>query len=287
MRRRDGRGGPALADHPAQPHRLTRRPNKTDTAEGARQPARRRGDRAHQGAARPAERDVLLPARRARLVPRRRPAPAAAPRGVGRARSPTGRATAPTSTRALEGRGLAGMGRQAAHVRRRREGRDPRGAVGTCLNATLDVVPGLIARRRRPHRATPAPSSKDAKRQSGRGAGRPPDALRHPRARHGRRSWTAWRCHGGVRARRRHVLRVLRLHASVGAPGRARRGQVHLRRGPTTRSASARTARRTSRSSSSPSLRAMPRLRVIRPADANETAEAWRIAVDARRARPR
>ncbi len=28
-------------------------------------------------------------------------------------------------------------------------------------------------------------------------------------------------------------------------------------------------------------LRAMPRLRVIRPADANETAEAWRIAVDA------
>ncbi len=30
-------------------------------------------------------------------------------------------------------------------------------------------------------------------------------------------------------------------------------------------------------------LRAMPGLRVIRPADANETAEAWRVAVDARR----
>ena len=54
-------------------------------------------------------------------------------------------------------------------------------------------------------------------------------------------------------------------------------------RGPTTRSASARTARPTSRSSSSPSLRAMPGLRVIRPADANETAQAWRVAVDARR----
>ena len=50
--------------------------------------------------------------------------------------------------------------------------------------------------------------------------------------------------------------------------------------GPTTRSASARTARPTSRSSTSPSLRAMPGLRLIRPADANETAAAWRVAVD-------
>ena len=30
-------------------------------------------------------------------------------------------------------------------------------------------------------------------------------------------------------------------------------------------------------------LRAMPNLRVIRPADANETVEAWRVAMDANR----
>ena len=44
------------------------------------------------------------------------------------------------------------------------------------------------------------------------------------------------------------------------------------------RSPSARTARRTSRSSSLASLRAIPGLTVIRPADANETAVAWRVA---------
>ena len=34
-------------------------------------------------------------------------------------------------------------------------------------------------------------------------------------------------------------------------------------------------------------LRAIPGLQLIRPADANETAEAWRVARRARRARPR
>ena len=51
-------------------------------------------------------------------------------------------------------------------------------------------------------------------------------------------------------------------------------------RGPMTRSVSGRTVPPTSPSSTWPRMRAMPGLRVIRPADANETAQAWRIAVD-------
>ena len=66
-------------------------------------------------------------------------------------------------------------------------------------------------------------------------------------------------------------------HASPGRSSSAR----------TTRSASARTARRTSRSSSSPRCAPSPASRVLRPADANETAEAWRVAIERRRARPR
>ena len=62
--------------------------------------------------------------------------------------------------------------------------------------------------------------------------------------------------------------------------------QGHLLAGPTTRSASARTAPPTSRSSTSPSLRAMPGLRVIRPADANETATAWQRRHRATTGRP-
>ena len=76
-------------------------------------------------------------------------------------------------------------------------------------------------------------------------------------------------------ALRRHVPHVHRLHARLGPPrvahGRARRSTC----GRTTPSASARTARRTSRSSTSPPLRAIPGLTVVRPADANETAAAW------------
>ena len=46
---------------------------------------------------------------------------------------------------ALEAPRTRGLGRQAAHVQRRRQDRDSRRAFGTCLNATLDVVPGVIA----------------------------------------------------------------------------------------------------------------------------------------------
>ena len=46
------------------------------------------------------------------------------------------------------------------------------------------------------------------------------------------------------------------------------------------RSASAKTARPTSRSSISRRLRAIPNLRVFRPCDAVETAECWELALE-------
>ena len=83
----------------------------------------------------------------------------------------------------------------------------------------------------------------------------------------------------GFRAFGGDVPHVLGLHArrrpAVGADEAARRSGS----GRTTRSGSARTARRISRSSSWPALRAMPRLNMIRPADANETALGWRFAL--------
>ena len=90
--------------------------------------------------------------------------------------------------------------------------------------------------------------------------------LRRPRARDGRdrQRPRAARLQG----LRRHVPDLLRLHARRGPALGADEAADRSGSGPTTRSGSARTARRTSRSSSIPALRAMPNLSVIRPADA-------------------
>ena len=66
----------------------------------------------------------------------------------------------------------------------------------------------------------------------------------------------------------------------VGPAGRLSAGQGDLLLDATTRSASARTARPISRSSSWPPCGPCPGLRVIRPADANETAHALRVAIE-------
>ena len=108
-------------------------------------------------------------------------------------------------------------------------------------------------------------------------ANRPRYPLRHPRARHGRGRERHGRV--GPAALRRHVLRVQRLHAARGA---ARRDHADEGRfvwthdsvgvgedGPTHQPIE-----------QLASLRAMPGLRVIRPADANEVAAAWRVHLD-------
>ena len=93
----------------------------------------------------------------------------------------------------------------------------------------------------------------------------------------------AARRHGHARRRpagQRHVLRVPRLHAPAGAPGRrcSRAKAVFVfshdsvgvgEDGPTHQPVE-----------HLATLRAIPGLQVIRPADANETAAAWRAAVD-------
>ena len=76
--------------------------------------------------------------------------------------------------------------------------------------------------------------------------------------------------------------RLLRLHASGDPPLRADGPARRSASSRTTRSASARTGRRTSRSSTCAALRAIPGLTVLRPADAAETAEAWRVALEER-----
>ena len=85
---------------------------------------------------------------------------------------------------------------------------------------------------------------------------------------------------GDAEAVRLDLPRLLRLHAPgrppLGADGAAGRSGS----GRTTRSGSARTARRTSPSSTCMALRAIPNLWFVRPADANETVAAWRIALE-------
>ena len=71
-----------------------------------------------------------------------------------------------------------------------------------------------------------------------------------------------------------------------GPPRRADEHPVDLRVDARLDRASARTARPTSRSSSSPTLRAIPNFDVVRPGDANETAVAWLEMLRRHRAAP-
>ncbi len=129
-------------------------------------------------------------------------------------------------------------------------------AIEEVLSAVVDVVPGLFT------------ASGDLTGNTGMQSQEPRHV--HARRRQGpARSTSAsastpWARAANAMARRRtravrrHVLRVQRLHAPDGAPGRRSCRRRSASCGRTTRWASARTARRTNRSSSSPSLRAMP-----------------------------
>ena len=76
---------------------------------------------------------------------------------------------------------------------------------------------------------------------------------------------------------RRHLPHVQRLHARPDPARGADAAAGHFTSSPTIRSASARTARRISRSSNWPRCALFPNMIVLRPADANEVSEAYKL----------
>ena len=120
-------------------------------------------------------------------------------------------------------------------------------------------VAGPRRRRRRPHRQHRHQAGR-ARSAVGEEPRRPPGLLRRPRARDGRGDGR----HGAARrrpSRRRHVLRLPRLHAPAGPPRCAVARQGRCSCSLTTRSASARTDRPISRSSTSPRCARSPTCR--------------------------
>jgi transketolase len=177
---------------------------------------------------------------------------------------------------ALERRGLTGW---AAKLPTFNVGEEvaTRKALSTCLNATLDVIPGVLAGGADLTENT-GTELKDEKRQSAEApAGR---QMRFGIREHGMGGiMVGMASHGGVLPvggtffvfsdYMRGAVRIAALsHAKVvfvwthDSVGLGQDGPTHQ---PIEHLAS---------------LRAMPGLRLIRPADANETAQAWRIAVD-------
>ena len=180
---------------------------------------------------------------------------------------------------ALEARGLDGMGRQAA--RRSTSARRSRraGRCGTCLNATLDVVPGLLAGGADLTENT-GTELKDEKRQSAEApVGR---QIRFGIREHGM---------GGIMVGMARHGGVLPVGGTFFVFSDYMRGSVRLAALSKAKCIFVWTHDSVGLGEDGPthqpieqlaSLRAMPGLRVIRPADANETAQAWRIAVDSR-----
>ena len=214
-------------------------------------------------------------------VPRRRRRPwRRRPRARGTSRStPSTPTSAAAWDAAWHGTGTEGVGGRPAGVRARREGRHPPGDRQGPRRRAAAASPASCPGAADLTGNTGVKLPTDAGQQTRRRPRRPPDLLRHPRARHGR----GVRRDGDARRRpaaQRHVLRLPRLHAPAGPPGVAARGRRSCSSSATTPSASARTARPTSPSSSWRRCGRSPQLQVIRPADANETAAAWRAAVD-------
>ena len=254
-------------------------PHKTDTARPTASPLGADEVAGDQGDPRPAaRRDLLGPRRGARLLPAGRARRARRHRRAWEGRL-DGLDRRPGRVGRLPGgQGARRLGREAAHLARPGDKVATRRAINACLNAIVDVVPGLVAGGADLTGNT-GTKLDDVASQS----------VEHPEGR---------QIHFGIREHAMGgIMNGMALHGGVlpvggtffvfsdymRGVGPARRPQPRPRSstpGPTTRSASARTARPTSPSSSWPSLRAMPGLRVIRPADANETAHALRVAVD-------
>ena len=209
-------------------------------------------------------------------IPRRRGGPPNVGEAAGRVDGGPGRSGTPC----WAGRGVPGWAGQAARPgRRRRAGRDPPVHQRVPSTPFVDLVPGAGRGRRRPDRqhrdqARRQPSCRAREHPEGTA-----DRLRGPRARHGRRHerhgrTTAASCPSGAPSSssattcgvrsgwppsRQAKVIYFWTHDSVGL---GEDGPTHQ---PIEQLAA---------------LRAMPGLRVIRPADANETAHALRVAIE-------
>jgi transketolase len=177
---------------------------------------------------------------------------------------------------ALEGRGLEGW---AAKLPTFNVGEKmaTRRALSACLNATLDVLPGVIAGGADLTENT-GTDLKDEHRQSAEApAGR---QMRYGIREHGM---------GGIMVGMARHGGVLPVGGTFFVFSDYMRGSVRLAALSRTKCVFVWTHDSVGLGEDGPthqpvehlaSLRAMPQLRMIRPADANETAQAWRIAVD-------
>ena len=140
-----GRGPPQPAD-PAQPHRLARAAHDRQP-QGPRLPARRGGGPGHQGDPGPAaRRDLLGARRRPRHVPAGHPPGPGGPHRRGRSAWPPGAANRDEWDAVWAGRGYPGWQAEAARPGRRRASRSPPATpINEALNAMRDEVPGLVA----------------------------------------------------------------------------------------------------------------------------------------------
>ena len=284
----EGRGGAPVADRPAQPHRLpgAARDRHRQGARRARS-ARPRCGRRRRSMGFDPDATLRRLRRRARAHGGRRRARRRAAARVGRRASPPGRG-ASRSWRAereldLPRRAARRLARGAARVPGRRGGRDarcrPQGDAGA---EAVHADDGR--RRRRPRRVDQ--DRVRGRRRLLRDARRPQHRLRDPRARDGLDRQRDRARAGDAPALRLDVPDLLRLHApgraAVRADGAARRRGS----GRTTRSRVGEDGPTHQPVEHHMALRAIPNLWYVRPADANETSMAWRIALE-RPGRPR
>ena len=255
-------------------------PKVTDSAKAHGDPLGAEEIAHHQGHPRhPPDEPFWEPDRR----PRRstaRPAPGGRPSArPGSSSTPSGPTTRTRSTPASPGGACPGWAEKLPDVGgRRRQGRHPQRLRSPASTPSSTSCPASSAAAPTSP-ATPAPPCPDEAVVLEPRAGRPPAALRRARARHGRgherhgpprrhasrsaarSSCSATTCAARCASPRMSESKVIFsfTHDSVGLgeDGPTHQPIEHLA-----------------------SLRAMPELRVIRPADANETAMAWRAAID-------
>ena len=278
--------GPADADHPRQPHRL-RLAAQVDTAAAHGEPLGEEEVRLTKRAyGWPEDAQFLVPdgvlrAFRRRHRRARRGGAAALGRALRRLPHAVSRSSPPRSTRCSGASCPTGWDRNLPSFPADPKGIAGRDASGEVLNVLAQNIPWFLGGS-----ADLGSSNKTTLKFAGAGdfeAGSPggtQSPFRHPRARHGgdRQRHVAVEA-AGVR---RDLLHLQRLRAAgdpaVGADGAARPSWSS----PMTPWATARTARRTSRSSSSSRCAPFPGLVVLRPGDANEVVEAYRYILQLR-----